>query len=65
MTYRQAGELNVHVRKGEQGSLVVFADRFAKTETNDQGEEVEREVAFMKGYTVFSVGDLVRTRWQR
>jgi antirestriction protein ArdC len=55
MTFRQAGELKAHVRKGEQGSLVVFADRVAKTETNDQGEEVEREIAFMKGYTVFNV----------
>jgi antirestriction protein ArdC len=55
MTFRQAGELKAHVRKGEHGSLVVFADRVAKTETNDQGEEVEREVAFMKGYTVFNV----------
>jgi antirestriction protein ArdC len=55
MTYRQAGELEGHVRKGEQGSLVVFADRFAKSETNDQGEEVEREIAFMRGYTVFNV----------
>jgi antirestriction protein ArdC len=55
MTYRQAGELKAHVRKGEQGSLVVFADRVAKTETNDQGEEVEREIAFMKAYTVFNV----------
>jgi antirestriction protein ArdC len=54
MTFRQAGELKAHVRKGEHGSLVVFADRVAKTETNDQGE-VEREVAFMKGYTVFNV----------
>ena len=55
MTFRQAGELKAHVRKGEHGSLVVFADRVAKTETNDQGEEVEREIAFMKGYTVFNV----------
>lgn len=55
MTYRQAGELKAHVRKGEQGSLVVFADRVAKTETNEKGEEVDREIAFMKGYTVFNV----------
>jgi antirestriction protein ArdC len=55
MTYRQAGELKAHVRKREEGSLVVFADHVAKTETNDQGEQVEREVAFMKGYTVFNV----------
>ena len=30
MTYRQAGELKAHVGKGEQGSLVVFADRVAR-----------------------------------
>jgi antirestriction protein ArdC len=52
---RQAGELKAHVRRREQGSLVVFADHVAKTETNAQGEEVEREIAFMKGYTVFNV----------
>lgn len=55
MTYRQAAAQKAHVRKGEQGSLVVFAERVAKTETSDQGEEVEREIAFMKGYTVFNV----------
>ena len=55
MTYRQAGELKAHVRKGEQASLVVFADRVAKTETNEKGEEVECKIAFMKGYTVFNV----------
>src|SRR4249920_489485 len=32
MTYRQAEDLKAHVRKGEQGSLVVYADRVAKTE---------------------------------
>jgi antirestriction protein ArdC len=63
MTYRQAGELKAHVRKGECGSLVVFADRVAKTETNDKGEAVEREIAFMKGYTVFNVEQIEgRTR---
>ena len=55
MTYKQAEELDAQVRKGEHGSLVVFADRLTKTETNDQGEEIEREIPFMKGYTVFNV----------
>lgn len=55
MTYRQAQELKGQVRKGEHGSLVVFADRFKKTETNDQGQDVEKEIPFMKGYTVFNV----------
>lgn len=55
MTYKQAQELGAQVRKGEHGSLVVFADRFTKTETNDQGEAVEHAIPFMKGYTVFNV----------
>ncbi|MFY9478148.1 MAG: zincin-like metallopeptidase domain-containing protein [Aquabacterium sp.] len=55
MTYKQAQALGAQVRKGETGSLVVFADRVMKTETNESGDEVMREIAFMKGYIVFNV----------
>lgn len=55
MTYRQAAELGAQVRKGEHGSLVVYADRYTKTETDERGQESEREIPFMKGYTVFNV----------
>ena len=55
MTYRQAQAIGAQVRKGETGALVVFADHITKTETNDKGEEAERQIAFMKGYTVFNV----------
>ena len=55
MTFKQALELDACVRKGEHGSLVVFANRITKTETNDAGEDVDREIPFMKGYTVFNV----------
>jgi antirestriction protein ArdC len=55
MTFKQALELNAHVRKGEHGSLVVYANSITKTETNDKGEDTEREIPFMKGYTVFNV----------
>jgi antirestriction protein ArdC len=55
MTFNQARELGGHVKKGEKGSLVVYADRLHKTETGDDGEEVERDIYFMKGYTVFNV----------
>ncbi|MBP7339535.1 zincin-like metallopeptidase domain-containing protein [Niveispirillum sp.] len=54
MTYKQAQEIGGQVRKGETGSLVVFADRITRTETTDAGEEMEREIPFMKGYTVFN-----------
>jgi antirestriction protein ArdC len=56
MTFKQALELGAHVRKGEQGSLVVYADRFTRKETDaETGEETARDIPFMKGYTVFNV----------
>ena len=55
MTFRQALELDAHVRKGEHGSLVVYANSITKTEVNEKGEDTEREIPFMKGYTVFNV----------
>jgi antirestriction protein ArdC len=54
MTFRQALELNACVRKGEKGSLVVYANSITKTEQNDAGEDVERDIHFLKGYTVFN-----------
>jgi len=54
MTYKQALELGGQVRKGEHGSLVVYADRITRTETADNGEEIEQSIPFLKGYTVFN-----------
>lgn len=56
MTFRQARELGGTVRKGEHGTTVVYASTFHKTEANaETGEELERDIPFMKGYTVFNV----------
>ena len=55
MTFKQAMEVGAHVRKGEKGSLVVYANTITKTETDAEANEVEREIPFMKGYTVFNV----------
>ncbi len=54
MTFKQATELNAHVRKGEKGSLVVYANSITRTEETGDGEETEREIHYMKGYTVFN-----------
>jgi antirestriction protein ArdC len=54
MTFKQAIDLGGHVRKGEHGTTVVYADRFTKSETGDDGQTVEHEIPFMKGYTVFN-----------
>ena len=58
MTYRQATEHGGQVRKGEHGSLVVYADRIRKTDTDDNGEAIEREIPFLRGYTVFNCGQI-------
>lgn len=55
MTFKQAQELGGHVRKGEKGNLVVYANTITKTETDENGQESERDIPFMKGYTVFNV----------
>jgi antirestriction protein ArdC len=55
MTFKQAQELGAHVRKGEQGSLVVYANTITKTEEGENGQDEERKIPFMKGYTVFNV----------
>jgi antirestriction protein ArdC len=55
LTFKQATELKASVRKGEHGSLVVYADRIIRTETDSAtGEDAERAIPFMKGYTVFN-----------
>ena len=55
LTFKQALELGGNVRKGETGELVVYANSITKTEIDDKGEETEREIPFLKGYTVFNV----------
>ncbi|MGA2814039.1 MAG: zincin-like metallopeptidase domain-containing protein [Candidatus Acidiferrum sp.] len=55
MTFRQALELGAHVKRGEKGSLVVYANSTARTEEDEGGEATEREIHYVKGYTVFNV----------
>ena len=56
MTFKQAIELKACVRKGERGSLVVYADKITRTEIDAAtGEENEYAIPFMEGYTVFNV----------
>jgi antirestriction protein ArdC len=54
LTFRQAQELGGNIRKCETGELVVYANRTTRTETDAKGEEIEREIPFLKGYTVFN-----------
>jgi antirestriction protein ArdC len=58
MTFRQAHEMNAHVRKGERGSTVVYASKFTPATTRPapaEAGESEQAIAFLKSYTVFNV----------
>ncbi len=56
MTFKQAKDLGGSVKKGEKGSLSVYANSFKKTEQDEEtGEEIEQDIPFMKGYSVFNV----------
>jgi antirestriction protein ArdC len=58
LTFRQALSLGGHVRKGERGTTVVYADRFIpddeKKRAQETGEEAQA-VPFLKRFTVFNV----------
>ena len=55
MTFKQAQDMGAHVRKGERGTMVVYAGTLTRTEMNEQtGEESERGIPFLKSYTVFN-----------
>jgi antirestriction protein ArdC len=59
MTFRQALELGGHVRKGETGSLVVYANAMNRNEIDDaSGEETSRAIPYLKSYTVFNVAQI-------
>jgi antirestriction protein ArdC len=56
MTFRQALELSAHVKKGEKGCPVVYASKITRTETEeDTGNEVERDIPFLRAYYVFNI----------
>ncbi|MCB9959686.1 MAG: DUF1738 domain-containing protein [Rhodospirillaceae bacterium] len=54
MTFRQAKELGAHVRKGERGSQVVYANTLHRTEETGDGETIEQAIPYLKAYTVFN-----------
>lgn len=58
MTFKQAQALGANIRKGEHGGLVVYANKVTKSKTDDKGDEIEHEIPFMKGYTVFNVDQI-------
>lgn len=61
-TFRQALSLGGHVRRGEKGTVVCYADRFTPRSEEERAREEDREarqVAFLKQFTVFKVDQCV------
>ena len=57
LTFRQALALGAHVRKGENGTTVVYADRFVPDEEHRRAERDGDEpnaIPFLKRFTVFN-----------
>lgn len=58
LTFRQAQEAGGNVRKGEHGTIVVYADRFtpeAEKQRARQTGENAKAIPFLKRFTVFNV----------
>lgn len=58
MTFKQAIDLKANVRKGEKGTQIVYADKFAVEEKNSAGETVINQIPFLKPYTVFNANQI-------
>lgn len=58
VTYRQAAAHGGQVRKGEHGTLVVYAGTLTRGEEGDDDQESGRSIAFLKGYTVFNLDQI-------
>jgi len=58
LTFRQALSLGGNVRKGERGTIVVYADRFVpedeKRRAREAGEDAQA-IPFLKRFTVFNI----------
>lgn len=58
LTYRQAVAMGGHVRKGEQGTTVCYADKFTPKggeEAREPDGDNPRQIAFLKRFTIFNV----------
>jgi len=58
LTYKQAESLGGHVKKGERGTTILFADRFVPEDERQRAAEVGEEaraIPFLKRFTVFNI----------
>ncbi len=56
LTYRQATKTGGHVRRGEKGTVIYYADRFTPRDDAAKASSEDRDartIAFLKRFTVF------------
>ncbi len=57
LTFRQAAKIGAHVKKGEKGTTLVYADRFIPYRERVRAEETgddPQAIPFLKSFTVFN-----------
>lgn len=56
LTYKQAGELGGHIKKGSKGVQVVYFSTIEREHRDPSTGEIDsREIGFLKSYTVFNL----------
>lgn len=58
MTFKQAVDLKACIRKGEKGTQIVYADKLVKEEENENGELEQKNIPYLKAYTVFNASQI-------
>lgn len=53
VSFKQAKDLGGYVKRGAKGIPIVYWNWITRTETNDDGADVEREIPFVRYSTVF------------
>jgi len=57
-SFKQWSEKGGHIRKGEQGSPIIFFKTWNKQEENEQGETEDIQIPVMRFYTVFNANQV-------
>lgn len=55
LTFKQALEVDGHVRKGEHGTRIYFVKDWTPKDIEAEDDETERHIRFLRHYTVFNV----------
>jgi antirestriction protein ArdC len=58
LTFKQAKVLGGSVREGEKGTPIVYCDTFKKEVVGKDGELAEKQMSFLRYYTVFNMAQV-------